>query len=227
MLADRPRVVVEVAAETRESAQHPSSDPEPECSTAAPTLASSPTAASTPSTATPPSTPPTDRRAMPTPPDPESAALVMYTSGTTGPPKGAVLSHSAIAANLDMLAEVWAWTAADVLIHALPLYHVHGLVLGVLGPLRLGGGLHSSRRLRCAQDGRGDERRRVPREHRDALRRPDDLPPTRRCGRDRHDGCRRPAGRPPARLRIGWIYRHRWPPTSSASPATRSSSATA
>ena len=46
-----------------------------------------------------------------------------------------------IAANLDALADAWAWTAADVLVHALPLFHVHGLVLGVLGPLRRGGAL--------------------------------------------------------------------------------------
>ncbi|MGI5128737.1 AMP-binding protein [Pseudonocardia sp. CA-107938] len=73
---------------------------------------------------------------------PESApALVIYTSGTTGPPKGAVLSRRAIAANLDGLAEAWAWTADDLLAHALPLFHVHGLVLGVLGPLRRGGRL--------------------------------------------------------------------------------------
>ena len=66
-------------------------------------------------------------------------ALVIYTSGTTGPPKGAVLSRAAIAASLDALADAWAWSAADVLAHALPLFHVHGLVLGVLGPLRRGG----------------------------------------------------------------------------------------
>jgi malonyl-CoA/methylmalonyl-CoA synthetase len=69
-------------------------------------------------------------------------ALVMYTSGTTGPPKGAVLSRRAVAANLDALAQVWRWTPDDRLVHALPLYHVHGLVLGVLGPLRVGGSLH-------------------------------------------------------------------------------------
>jgi len=74
---------------------------------------------------------------------PESApALVIYTSGTTGPPKGAVLSRRAVVANLDGLADAWAWTADDLLAHALPLFHVHGLVLGVLGPLRRGGRLH-------------------------------------------------------------------------------------
>ncbi len=49
-----------------------------------------------------------------------------------------MLSYRAIAANLDGLAEVWRWTARDVLVHALPLFHVHGLVLGTLGPVRVG-----------------------------------------------------------------------------------------
>ncbi|MFI0163638.1 acyl-CoA synthetase [Streptomyces sp. NPDC017095] len=66
-------------------------------------------------------------------------ALVVYTSGTTGPPKGAVLPRRALAATLDALADAWQWTGDDVLVHGLPLFHVHGLVLGVLGPLRRGG----------------------------------------------------------------------------------------
>ncbi|MEV6164305.1 acyl-CoA synthetase [Streptomyces sp. NPDC052052] len=72
-------------------------------------------------------------------PSPESPALIVYTSGTTGPPKGAVLPRRAVAASLDALADAWQWTADDVLVHALPLFHVHGLILGVLGPLRRGG----------------------------------------------------------------------------------------
>ncbi|MFJ5734785.1 acyl-CoA synthetase [Streptomyces microflavus] len=73
--------------------------------------------------------------------DPEAAALIVYTSGTTGPPKGAVLPRRAVAASLDALEDAWEWTADDVLVHALPLFHVHGLILGVLGPLRRGGSL--------------------------------------------------------------------------------------
>ncbi|MFD9605642.1 acyl-CoA synthetase [Streptomyces sp. NPDC059970] len=72
-------------------------------------------------------------------PSPESPALIVYTSGTTGPPKGAILPRRAIAASLDALEDAWQWTGDDVLVHALPLFHVHGLILGVLGPLRRGG----------------------------------------------------------------------------------------
>ncbi|GAA0641073.1 AMP-binding protein [Streptomyces thermocarboxydovorans] len=71
----------------------------------------------------------------------EDPALIVYTSGTTGPPKGAVIPRRAIAATLDALADAWQWTGEDVLVHGLPLFHVHGLVLGVLGPLRRGGSL--------------------------------------------------------------------------------------
>jgi malonyl-CoA/methylmalonyl-CoA synthetase len=78
------------------------------------------------------------------PPEPpeDAPAFVIYTSGTTGPPKGAVLPRRAVASNIDALAEAWEWTGQDVVAHGLPLFHVHGLILGVLGPLRLGGGAH-------------------------------------------------------------------------------------
>jgi fatty acid CoA ligase FadD36 len=71
-------------------------------------------------------------------PSPDAVAMVVYTSGTTGPPKGVQVSRRAIAADLDALADAWQWTADDVLVHGLPLYHIHGLVLGLLGSLRVG-----------------------------------------------------------------------------------------
>ena len=73
--------------------------------------------------------------------EPSRAAIIFYTSGTTDVPKGVPVSRAAIVSNLDALAQAWAWTGADRLVHALPLFHVHGLVLGVLGPLHLGGQL--------------------------------------------------------------------------------------
>jgi malonyl-CoA/methylmalonyl-CoA synthetase len=69
----------------------------------------------------------------------DDPALIVYTSGTTGAPKGAVMPRRAIASNLDALADAWDWTERDIVAHALPLFHVHGLVLGILGPLRRGG----------------------------------------------------------------------------------------
>jgi malonyl-CoA/methylmalonyl-CoA synthetase len=79
---------------------------------------------------------------VPDEPGDEAPAIVVYTSGTTGPPKGAVLPRRAIASNLDALAEAWEWTGDDVVAHGLPLFHVHGLILGTLGPIRRGGGVH-------------------------------------------------------------------------------------
>ena len=71
-------------------------------------------------------------------PPSEALAMVVYTSGTTGLPKGVQVSRRAIAADLDALAEAWQWTPDDILVHGLPLYHIHGLVLGLLGSLRVG-----------------------------------------------------------------------------------------
>lgn len=73
------------------------------------------------------------RPLLPTP------SLLLYTSGTTGLPKGALISSANVAACLDGLAEAWAWEARDTIVHALPVFHVHGLVLGLLGALRRGG----------------------------------------------------------------------------------------
>ena len=79
-------------------------------------------------------------------PAPTAPALIVYTSGTTGSPKGVVLSRAALAAGLDGLATAWEWTPDDTLVHGLPLFHVHGLVLGVLGALRVGSRLvHTGR----------------------------------------------------------------------------------
>ncbi|WP_019531659.1 AMP-binding protein [Dasania marina] len=54
-------------------------------------------------------------------------AAILYTSGTTGQPKGAMLSHGNLAANAYTLKAMWGFTADDVLLHALPIFHVHGL----------------------------------------------------------------------------------------------------
>ncbi|MEM7137613.1 MAG: AMP-binding protein [Myxococcota bacterium] len=77
-------------------------------------------------------------------------ALILYTSGTTGAPKGAMITRANIAANLDALALAWAWTEQDTVVHALPMIHVHGLVLGLFGSLRAGGSLRHLSRFSAA-----------------------------------------------------------------------------
>ncbi len=57
----------------------------------------------------------------------DDLAAILYTSGTTGRSKGAMLSHRALASNSETLRHYWQFTAQDVLIHALPIYHTHGL----------------------------------------------------------------------------------------------------
>ncbi|TNE91337.1 MAG: hypothetical protein EP330_05535 [Deltaproteobacteria bacterium] len=70
--------------------------------------------------------------------DDEHPALLCFTSGTTGVPKGALLSHRAVAADLRALHEGWQWRADDRLLHALPLFHIHGLLVAQLGALWAG-----------------------------------------------------------------------------------------
>ncbi|GAB4148866.1 MAG: acyl-CoA synthetase [Candidatus Promineifilaceae bacterium] len=71
----------------------------------------------------------------PLPHDPHQTALMIYTSGTTGQPKGAEITHGNLTANLDALHEAWGWRADDLLLHVLPLFHVHGLVVALHGAL--------------------------------------------------------------------------------------------
>lgn len=66
-------------------------------------------------------------------------ALIVYTSGTTGRPKGALLNHRNIASNALGLTETWRWTPDDRLVLPLPLFHVHGLAVGLHGSLVAGG----------------------------------------------------------------------------------------
>ncbi len=58
---------------------------------------------------------------------PDDLAAILYTSGTTGRSKGAMLSHRNLSSNAQSLVEEWRFTEADVLIHALPVFHTHGL----------------------------------------------------------------------------------------------------
>jgi len=69
---------------------------------------------------------------------PEQPALIVYTSGTTGRPKGAVLSHRALLCNLTTVSQAWRWTEKDRLLLTLPCFHLHGLGLGILASLLVG-----------------------------------------------------------------------------------------
>ena len=66
---------------------------------------------------------------------PDDLAAILYTSGTTGRSKGAMLTHHNLASNALVLKHYWRWREGDVLIHALPIYHVHGLFVALHGAL--------------------------------------------------------------------------------------------
>lgn len=78
-------------------------------------------------------------------------ALLVFTSGTTGAPKGVALSHANLACNLEALAEAWAWTASDRLLHVLPVHHLHGVGVALYGSLRLGAALVFHERFDAAR----------------------------------------------------------------------------
>jgi malonyl-CoA/methylmalonyl-CoA synthetase len=70
--------------------------------------------------------------------DADADALIVYTSGTTGRPKGAVHTHASLLAGVDALVQAWGWQTDDRLLLALPLFHVHGLCAGLFGTLAAG-----------------------------------------------------------------------------------------
>jgi malonyl-CoA/methylmalonyl-CoA synthetase len=70
--------------------------------------------------------------------EPGDPALILYTSGTTGTPKGAVLSHRNLVAAAESVRIAWRWRPDDRLIHALPVFHAHGLCVGIYGTLLAG-----------------------------------------------------------------------------------------
>jgi malonyl-CoA/methylmalonyl-CoA synthetase len=71
----------------------------------------------------------------------DTIAAILYTSGTTGRSKGAMLTHANLASNVLALIDIWKFTADDVLLHALPVYHTHGLFVGMNTVLLSGGQL--------------------------------------------------------------------------------------
>ena len=69
---------------------------------------------------------------------PDDPALICYTSGTTGAPKGAVLRHRNLLAATEAVRIAWRWGPDDRLVHCLPVFHAHGLCVGVYGTLLAG-----------------------------------------------------------------------------------------
>jgi malonyl-CoA/methylmalonyl-CoA synthetase len=88
--------------------------------------------------------------ALPPEPSAQDDALQLYTSGTTGKPKGAVLTHGNLAMQQRLLREHWGFEPSDVLVHALPLHHMHGLAIAFFTAL----GANAATRMLPAFDAR-------------------------------------------------------------------------
>ncbi|WP_120497584.1 malonyl-CoA synthase [Kiloniella sp. EL199] len=71
----------------------------------------------------------------------DDIAAILYTSGTTGRSKGAMLTHNNLASNAEVLHKYWGWTQDDILLHALPIFHVHGLFVAIHCVLMNGSGM--------------------------------------------------------------------------------------
>jgi len=78
------------------------------------------------------------RAAVAAEPAGDDAALQLYTSGTTGKPKGAIITHANLAVQQELVGEAWAWREDDILLHTLPLHHLHGLGIAWLSAVRAG-----------------------------------------------------------------------------------------
>ncbi len=81
----------------------------------------------------------------------EDLAVIAYTSGTTGRSKGAMLLHSNLVANAEAVCTAWHWTAEDILLLALPLFHTHGLMVGAHGTFYTGASAELHRRFDAAR----------------------------------------------------------------------------
>jgi malonyl-CoA/methylmalonyl-CoA synthetase len=75
---------------------------------------------------------------QPYPTPDHDTAVIIYTSGTTGRPKGAEITHGNLTSNLEALHQAWGWQPEDVLLHVLPIFHVHGLFVALHGALHAG-----------------------------------------------------------------------------------------